>query len=199
MFLSEDPAESARFSDNRILIENIQKTSQVLVTVVLYVSGIRSKKIHSYLFSKERRAQTIRKYFNSWPSTQPPQFTLYTSPEARWARKCKNHYDYLLSFLEANMDEFEFRFGKTHPLWLFLDFFRMALYELAFNRLSALPEIKDMKIVLPWKNLPLDCRKKNIIEGYRKWYKRGLGDPILAYVGTKRDVPEWVLGKEPVA
>ena len=199
IFLSYDTSESARFADNHTLVENIKQTSQILVTVLLYVVGIRSKKIHKFLFSKERKDSTIAKYFRDWPFKSSPQFTLYTSPEAKWARMCKNHYDYLVSFLEANLDEYEFRFGNAHPLWLCLDYFRLALCQIALDHYVSLPEIPNLKIVLPWKNLPLDCRKKDVVEGYRKWYKRGLGDPILAYLGTKRDVPEWVFGKESLA
>ena len=196
VFLSENPSEAARFSDNRILCENLKRTPQILICVLLYVVGIRSKKIHKFLFSKERKGETLRRYFRNWPLKESPQFTLYSSPEARWARQCKNHYDYLVEFLDANLEEFFFRYGTDHPSSILADFLRGALYEIAFTNYIVLPEVKNLKLELPWKNLPLDCRRKNIVEGYRKWYKIGLGDPILAYIGTKRDVPEFLLEKE---
>ena len=200
VFLSEDPSEAARFSNNALLLENLKQTRQVLVCVLLHIVGIRSKKIHKFLFSKERKDDTLRKYFKGWPSKSAPQFTLYNSPEAKWARMCKNRYDYLVSFLEANQDEFFYRFGKDCPAYEYLDFFKMAVYDIAFNNLVALPDIPNLRLELPWKNLPLDCRKKNVVEGYRKWYLKRLGDPISEYVGTKRDVPEFVmLGRESLA
>jgi hypothetical protein len=48
---------------------------------------------------------------------------------------------------------------------------------------------------LPWKNLPIQCRKKDLIEGYRKYYRNIVFDPIMAYVGTKRDVPDFLIDK----
>ena len=83
-------------------------------------------------------------------------------------------------------------------LWEIL-FFTIILYSAHEDNRVSLPEVRNLKIVLPWKNLPLDCRRKNIVEGYRKWFLRGLGDPFLAYAGTKRDIPEFVFGKEPIA
>lgn len=199
MFLSQDPSEAARFLNNPFLLENVKQSCQVLVCVLLYLSGIRSKKVHKFLFSKERKEETLRKFFPGWPLGSSPQFTLYNSPEARWARTCKNHYDYLVSFLEACLEEHSFRFGREHPLSELLGFFRMALYEMAFRNLVSLPDVKGLKIVLPRKNLPPDCRRKDVVEGYRKWYRKRIGDPISEYVGTKRDVPEFLLGKEPLA
>lgn len=199
VFLSEDPTEAARFSTQPLLVENVKQTCQVLTCVMLYMFGIRSKKMHKFMFSKEKKDETMRKYFRNWPLKSSPPFTLYNSPEARWARKCKNHYDYLVAFLEANADEYQFRIGSPISYEPLVEYFRFALYEAAFDNRISLPEIENMKIVLPWKNLPLDCRKRNVIDGYRKWFIRGLGDPISAYVGTKRDVPEFVFGKEPLA
>ena len=199
VFLSEDPTEAARFSTTPLLCENIRQTCQVLTCVMLYVFGIRSKKIHKFMFSKAKKDETMRRYFREWPLKSSPTFTLYNPPEARWARQCKNHYDYLVAFLEANIDEYQFRTGCPSPAEPLLEYFQLALYEAAFDNRVSLPEVKNLKIVLPWKNLPLDCRKKNIVEGYRKWFLRGLGDPFLAYAGTKRDIPEFVFGKEPIA
>ena len=49
------------------------------------------------------------------------------------------------------------------------------------------------KIVIPWKNLPLQYRKKNIIEGYRRYYRSVIHDPMTAYFGSKCNIPKWLM------
>lgn len=48
------------------------------------------------------------------------------------------------------------------------------------------------------KNLPPKYRKKNIVEGYRLWYSDQIYDPIEKYADVKRDIPEFLIGKNRV-
>lgn len=80
-----------------------------------------------------------------------------------------------------------YRFGKDHELYDLLDFYKT----MAFN--TKIPKANIRKIVLPYKNLPIRFRKRNLVEGYRKYYRSIMTDPMTEYVKTKRDVPSFLL------
>ena len=67
----------------------------------------------------------------------------------------------------------------------------MIMYEISVKYGIRVVYIKDLKIILPWKSLPVKYRKKNIIEGYRAYYVHQVFDPIGDYMGSSRNVPEF--------
>lgn len=193
IFLDEDPVKSSWVLSTRFIDYNIRNCVQVLVCANLYMVGIRNRKACSYYFGKERKTESLQRFFPNWPMKKPPSFVKYTSQESRWCRKCKNHYDVILGYLGALLEEFAFRRGVEHELQDMYDFLQTIQFENSLRLGIKVVFVKGLKVVLPWKNLPLKYRKKDIIEGYRKYYKSLIIDPFYEYRDSKRDIPEWLL------
>lgn len=195
LFLDEDMEKSAQSLANRFIEKQIKNCSQILVCSLLYNVGIRSRKAHKYYFSKEHKKESLNKFFPDWTEKEAPKFLFYTSPEAKWCRMCKNHYDVILEYLRHLHNEYEYRFNKEHPLYDLYDFLKLEPVKLSLRTGVRVVYVDNLKIVLPWKNLPLQYRKKNIVEGYRMYYKNQLMDIGFEYDNSKRDIPEWLFEK----
>ena len=172
----------------------IQDSCQILMCCLYYAFGFRTRTVFKYYFSKERWDETRFKYFPNYPLKTIPKYTFYTSPEARWCRKCENHYRYLLKYLGCMLEEYAFRYRKEHKLAEMHPFLSSTPMESALKLGIVMPHLRDKsRMQLPWKNLPIKYRKKNIISGYRLYYKDIVRNPLLAFLGSRRDVPEFLL------
>ena len=127
------------------------------------------------------------KLFPCWPLRRCPSFIRFGSKETRWTRMCKNHYDYIVRYLELLLDEYAFRYKKEHENAKFAEWERFDAPKIS------LKEVKLVKIVLPWKNINPKYRSKDIVQSYRRQYKAYIGHPITAYSDTPRDIPEWIM------
>lgn len=193
LFLDDDLNKSAQYLTNRFLNINIKNCCQILVCSLLYDVGIRSNRFCKYYFCRERKSESIQKFFPNWPLKEPPKFVNYNSQEAKWCRKCQNHFEVILRYFECLLDEYSFRYGHDHELYEMFDFMRLAPMECGLRTGVKLFYIHNLKIVLPWKNLPIKFRRKDIIEGYRNYYCSQIVDPIMEYGNSKRGVPDFVI------
>ena len=191
IFLDTNLDLSAQYLTNKHLDNCIKSCNDVLLSSLFYMIGIRSKKFHKFYFSGDKRKESMDKWFPTYPLKSGPAFIKYNSQEARWCRKCKNHYDYILRYFESLLNEYAYRFHNDHKLYEMLDFFKMIMYEISVKYGIRVVYIRDLKITLPWKSLPVRYRKKNIIEGYRAYYVHQIFDPIGDYMGSSRNVPEF--------
>ena len=163
-----------------------------MICSLLYMVGIRNKKACKFYFSKDRKTESLQKFFPEWTLKEAPKFVKYNSPESKWCRQCKNHYDVILTYFEKLLIEYSYRYGRDHELYDMLYFLKMEHYFLSLRFGYSIGYINGLKIHLPWKNLPLKYRKKDIIEGYRQYYKNLIIDPFFEYDGSKRDIPEFL-------
>ena len=158
---------------------------QALICTRFYFIGLRNKKFYKYYFDKERKEETMERFFPLWPLKQSPKFMQYTSKESKWTRKCKEHYDYIKQYLDILLEEYLYRFDKEHGLAKFSEWLDFDAPKLN------IPIGNISKIILPWKVLDIKYRRKNIIEGYRAYYVHQVFDPIGDYMGSSRNVPEF--------
>ena len=186
-FLDEDLDKSAQALANKQLNSTINGCIQAMVNTRLWCAGIRSIKFYKHYFSKDLEFETLDRLFPCWPLQQLPRFLKYSSVESKWTRKCKNHYDYVKMYLNSLINEFEYRFKKECDRSQFLEWENVDAPEIK------LKEIKLSKIVLPWKNINIKYRSKDIIQAYRKQYKHIIGHPIAAYSNVSRNIPEWLI------
>lgn len=193
LFLDEDFSKSAQYLTNKYLFANIKNCCQVLICAIFYNVGIRSKRIYKYYFSKERKTESLKKFFPNWPLKNIPNFVYYNSQEAKWCRKCQNHFDVILKYFEKLLDEYLYRFGHEHYFREILEFMQIAPMEYTLKFGIRILYIDNLKIVLPWKNLPVKYRKRDIIDGYRSYYNSQILNPISDFEKTKRDVPDFVV------
>lgn len=195
LFLDNDPVKSASYLTNVHLEQGIKNSCQILLCSIYYMLGFRTKTIFKYYFCKERWEETRFKYFSNYPLKTIPKYSFYNSQESRWCRKCHDHYKYVVNYFESMLNEYAFRFNSDHPLYEMYDFLRILPMEMGVRYGFKFPKLKNKnQFQLPWKNLPLKYRRKDIILGYREYYKSTILSPD-AFIGTKRDVPDFILDK----
>lgn len=186
-FLDEDFVKSAQSLDNRRLNATISGCIQALVNARFWCAGIRSAKFYKYYFGKDKIIETMDKLFSYWPLRRPPGFLKFSSKESKWTRMCKNHYDYVLRYLDCLFTEYAYRFKREHEEAAFIE------WELVDAPKIQLKAANLSKINLPWKNINPKYRSKDIIQSYRRQYKSTIGHPIEAYADVPRDIPSWLI------
>lgn len=196
IFLDEDLRKSSQFLTNFHLEHGIRNAIQVLMCSAFYLVGIRNKTMFRHYVCKKRWDDTKFRNFPQYPLDSMPKFSYYNSQESRWCRKCSDHYRLISDYLGFMLDEHWFRYGHEHRLCEMHGFLRTFPMETFVRHGYSMPSLKDKsKLQLPWKNLPVMFRKKDIISGYRKYYRSIIASPLDAFIGTKRDVPEFLLDK----
>lgn len=187
-FLDEDLRKSAEYLTNAALCKTLEGCFSVAVTAMLHFAGVRSKKAYEYRFCRDRREETMERFFPGWPFRRLPQLKYYTNRTAKWARACREHFEYVMAYFDALEAEHELRFGRRHPLAGFSDW-------VCSGAAVSIPAGGVKNVVLPWKSLKLKFRRKDIVEGYRLQYMDVFlwGDPVAAYASSDRDVPEFVI------
>lgn len=188
--LDEDPIVSASYLSNGLLHKTIKGCIQALLATRFYCIGIRNKKFYKHYFSKEQKIETMDKFFPLWPFEKPPMFTGYDSRQSKWCRKCKEHMDYIVKYLEALVLEYEFRFKKSHSGAKFLEWTMNDAPQLK------LPSAHLAKVTFEWKCLNPMYRKKNVIDGYRAQCNAMLqNDGIKIRDFTNRDIPKFFISE----
>lgn len=188
-FLDEDLQKSAEYLTNFALMKSIDGCFSALVCTRMYFIGIRNKKAYEYYFGRDRKQETMDRFFPCWPFRNRPAFKTYTLKITKWTRQCREHYEYILSYLAILFTEYEFRNGRRHKLAHFMEWLETDAP--ALN----IPYAHLKQIFLPWKALKQKFRRKDILEGFRLQFMDTFcwGDPMKAYVSSSRDVPEFVI------
>ena len=188
-FLDENLQASAQMLDDKSLNKTIDGCIGAIVSTCLHLVGIRSKKMHSFMFSKENMQLTLAEKFSGWPLSNVPRFNAYSWHESRWCRMCHENYDCIVSYLHALLDEYAYRYSSKHKVDA------LAQWASTNNIISSFPYAQISSITLPWKSIEPRFRSSNIIEGYRNQYCSQIedGDPFLAYSRCKRDIPDFVV------
>lgn len=190
-FLSDNLQQSAEWLSNKQLVKTINGCMNILNSARFYFIGIRSFTFYKYYFDKERKDETLNRFFPLWPLKQKPLFNQYKSKTSKWCRMCKEHYDYVKSYLDILLDEYEFRYQKEHGLKKFSEWLDVDAPQLQ------IPEGHISKIVVPWKILNPKFRCKDICEGYRRQYAAMLqNDGVKIDDFKNRDIPEFLLSKD---
>ena len=191
-FLDDNLVTSAQMLTDKALDKSIRGCIQALTTSRFYFIGIRNQKFYKFFFSKEKQQETLDRFFPLWPFQKPPLFSGYGNKIGKWTRKCKEHYNYIVSYLDILLQEYQFRHQKQHIGTKFFEWLTEDAPEIH------IPEAHLKKIVVEWKSLSPRHRKKNIIDGYRSQYKAMIdnyGGPKIGEF-TNRDIPEFLLPNE---
>lgn len=190
-FLDDDLQKSAEYLSNKFLYKTINGCMQALIAARFYFIGIRNKKFYKYFFSKERKQQTMDKYFPLWPMEKPPLFSNYDTKQSKWTRKCLEHIEYVKTYLDILCLEYEFRFKKQSSVEKFLEWLDNDAPKIN------IPKGNIAKIILEWKSIDPKFRNKDIIKGYRNKYKAIFqNDGIQIKDFTNRDIPEFLIEEE---
>lgn len=190
-FLDSDLQKSAKCLSNKFLYKTINGCMQALIASRFYFIGIRNKKFYKYFFSKERKQQTMDKYFPLWPMEKPPSFSNFDTKQSKWTRKCLEHVEYVKKYLDFLCIEYEFRFKKQSSAEKFLEWLDCDAPKIN------IPSGNLTKITLEWKSIDPKFRDKDIIKGYRNKYKAIFqNDGIQIKDFTNRDIPEFLIEED---
>ena len=103
---------------------------------------------------------------------------------------CSEHYEYVKSYLNILLNEYQFRFQKEHGLAKFIEWLDFDAPKLN------IPAGNLKHIYIPWKCLNPKYRKKDLTAGYRAQYKALLeNDGIKVTDFKNRDIPEFLVSK----
>jgi len=160
-FLDKDLDVSASYLTDKALAKSIKGCAEALLATYMHMVGIRSKRMHSLMFSKEYEADTRSRLFPGWPGKHHPSFAAYNKKESKWCRRCHENFDYVARYLRSLLDEQMFRHPKTCYEEKILDWVTSAMDEVNF------PYSGIKTIELPWKALDVKYRRQDIVEGYR--------------------------------
>lgn len=148
--LSKNPELAARYQVDKHVVKMVLETAQLLSTC------------HRVL--ETERAEHVYKK------------THVNHPCSLWLRESSANYDWLyLHFLHL-LDEYTFRYGKTHKCAMYKDI-------LSFN-----PVTKGQPTPFALA-MPEQYRSKCPVKSYRDYY---LAEKHQLFSWTKRDVPDWV-------
>ena len=174
-YLSNDPDGAARMQCDKHVVKLIVETAQILSTAHRVLDGV-----HEILISKHgRRKQYWRMQDDSLESVLYKP-THVNHPSCVWARAALLNYTWLFKHFEALLDEYTYRYGKTHATSRLL------------NVLSKSPDnIPPGTTIIPlcMKSAPECMNMSNPVESYRNFYKTKASR--FKMVWTKRPTPHW--------
>ena len=202
-FLSPDPKENAQWLATKDLDYSIKNGVQLLVCLQLWLSGIRTPRTFKYLFptisrddpDRHEKMATMKesaaKYFPELLDDCPSfrfKFTFAKHTTTKWARMCKEHFNFLAEHLLVMIQEWNYRFPKK-----FNKLESVAYYLTSEIDVSSLPNLPEGESVIPdWRQIPPKYRMKNIFDSYKRFYSICMNDIQEAYFNSPRSVPEFL-------
>ena len=172
-YLHNDPSTCAKMHVDKHCVKMILEYAQLLSTAHRYLDGILSIGL-----SKSGRKQ--QRYVLS----DSRESTLYSAthinhPSAIWVRQSDANYAWLYRMFGALMDEYTYRYGKTHAC------------ERLADELSYRPKnIPKGEFTEPTPAMPDHYKMAgDSIQSYKNYY---LGDKTRMFSWKNRETPSWV-------
>ena len=184
-YLDNDPVKCAEMHNDKHCIKMILEYAQLLSTAHRVLDGVSTvgltstgRKKTSYVLSDARDAILY-------------SATHINHPSAIWVRQSDKNYDWLFSLFQSLMDEYTYRYGKTHAcskLEMFLDRIPNNIPQKPFNEPTPAmpPEIK-IPVAGPRGQLYYDS-----IASYKNYYIQSKAH-LASWKGktNSRPVPQW--------
>lgn len=171
-YLSDDPVTSAQSMVDRHVVKMILETAQLLCTAHRVLDGERKTVVG-------KRKTTIFE-LNGIQDELFYKATHVNHPCAVWVRHCPENYNWTYRHYLALLDEYTYRYGKTHA---------------TKDRLGLFLEYPPQKIISVNPTLPPSCMNNQFIISddpvlnYRNYYNYGKTH-LLRW--TKRIPPNWI-------
>ena len=193
--LDQNPITNAKLLSDKYLKYTIEKGIDILVSLRLYVAGIRNKKAFCYWFDSIRKESSILKIFPNYDfeNNMVVKFRFFSHRTTKWARKCGEH----AKFVEDNVFqcalEYMRRHNKSYPSQNFIE------YLCVINPISKQMPLGKMKKLIPeWKNIPPKYRCNDVYMAFKRFYKSKIEDPFEEYKFSKTDIPEFLISNNTI-
>lgn len=162
--LSQNPKKAAKYHSDKHVVKMILESAQLLST---------AHHLHPSNYSQKYLGNMYKKTHENHPC-------------AIWARTNTGNYKWLLQLLHALIQEYTYRYNKSHQTW------RVAQY---LNLIPDIPEGKRTDFVMA---MPDEYKVENTVHAYRRYYTM---DPEKARINKwnkTRRPPYWYLLKSSI-
>jgi len=152
--LDKDPKVAVKYHVDKHVVKMILETAQLLSTAhrVLDNTPAEDKSIYKKAFQNH--------------------------PCAKWVRETSSNYEWTVSLLENLLDEYTYRYNKTHKVSYML------------NRFKSMPNnIKKGGITKFALAMPDYCKREDEVDAYRTYYKN---EKHRMFSWRKREKPFWL-------
>lgn len=175
-YLSKCPKESAVFMNNKHVVKMILETAQLLSTAHRLLDGNQTE-ISTENKNGKQRKKKIWQLDDKNLNDSLYQATHINHPSAKWVRESDKHYEWLFNHFSALLQEYTYRYEKTHKSSGLL------------SLLQKMPNnIECNGFVDPPQAMPDDVKNTDSVTAYRNYY--------MIYKNhfaqwKNRDVPYW--------
>ena len=169
--LHEDPQIAAEFHCDKHVVKMILEETQMLSTAHRILDG------EEFVGQSKSGRKAKRWKLNDNREDILSQATHVNHPCTQRSMYTTSNYIWSVSLLRCLLDEYQFRYGKTHKC------------ETLYNTLRFLPEmiVSGERSQFP-QAMPDDCKRENPVDGYRSYY---INHKARFAKWTNRQTPEW--------
>jgi hypothetical protein len=173
-YLDKDPVQCARWMVDKHVVKMILESAQLLSTAHRILDGQET-------MGKSKTGRNAKR----WILPDDREQVVYTAthihhPSAVWTRQSVENYTWLVDHFYALMDEYTYRYSKTHKCYGDLSY-----------KLSSPPlNLKEFDMTLMPSAMADEYKiSEDPVVNYRNYYKLGKKD---LHKWTNRKPPEWI-------
>lgn len=174
-YISNDPKQAAQWMVDRHVVKMIVESAQILSTAHRYLDG--------ELTSIKTQTGRNKKHYVLGDARESVLYktTHINHPSTIWARSSVENYNWLVEHFFALMEEYTYRYGKTHKCF----------GELSYMLQSPPKNLKEYDMTL----MPCAMDDKYIVSddpviNYRNYYKIG---KTHLHSWKNREAPNWIM------
>lgn len=176
-YLHEDPKQCAEWMVDRHVVKMILETAQLLSTAHRVLDGHLTEQQVS--INGVHKKVKLWKLDNSWRDDTLYKATHINHPSAIWARKSLANYRWLYQHLEALLDEYTYRYGKTHKCQSLCDALKFPPLNIPIDSFTQPTVAMDPSFII----------SDDAVLNYQNYYKHGKKH---LFHWTKRQQPDWL-------
>jgi len=176
-YLSTDPVEAAKMQCDKHVVKMIVETAQLLSTAHRLLDGTM----------EIRRHPNSGRRYKYWVHPQHiMELKLYKAthvnhPSAIWTREAFDNYHWLYAHFIALLDEYTYRYDKTHGSSFLKEYLIHAPHNIINERETMIP--------LCMKSQPQCINENDRVQSYRDFYKTKQYNFKMNW--TRRSIPTW--------
>lgn len=179
-YISESPQQCAEWMVDRHVVKMILETAQLLSTAHRVLDGKMVVEKSYVNGSFPTRYRNVKR----WRLNDDRENVLYSAthinhPSAIWCRVTNNNYNWLYCHFISLLNEYTYRYGKTHKCAELLDVLKSPPNNIAIGPFTPPTPAMDDKYIVP----------NNSLQSYINYYKSG---KVHLHTWTKRNPPEWI-------
>jgi Pyrimidine dimer DNA glycosylase len=179
-YLDRDPYNAAQMMVDRHVVKMILETCQLLSTTHRILDGTKvtyDKYVNGSLPPRYRKA-------TKWVLPDNRENILYSAthinhPSAVWVRQSNNNYNWLYAHFLALLNEYTFRYGKSHKCESMIDVLKTPPHNIPVDYFTQPTCAMDKQYII----------STDSVTNYRNYYKHGKSH-LHKY--TKRNPPDWL-------